>query len=114
VPPLAFTQDNSLPAIAWSANTVRLVKPATGEEVATLTTPDPRPLTWLAFSRDGTQLAAATENQVVQLWDLRLLRDQLKTLNLDWDLSDYPAPDPADQGVPARVQVLLRIPDVTP
>jgi len=53
---------------------------------------------WLAFSPSGTQLAVATEAHVIQLWDLRKLRQQLAELGLDWDQPPYP---PAPTNAPA-------------
>jgi hypothetical protein len=39
----------------------------------------------LAFSPDGATLAVMQRDSVVQLWDLRQLRQDLAALNLDWD-----------------------------
>jgi hypothetical protein len=47
-------------------------------------------MTAVCFNHDGTELAASTENHVVQLWDLRAIRRQLVALNLDWDMTPYP------------------------
>ena len=44
----------------------------------------------LCFNHDGTELAASTDNHVVQLWDLRSIRRQLRAMKLDWDLPAYP------------------------
>ncbi len=40
------------------------------------------------FSPDGGQLAVATHNHAIQLWDLRLIRRQLQEMDLDWDMSE--------------------------
>lgn len=82
--PLAFAPDGSVLAIAHSPKDVRLVDPATGRELATLTAPDRRLVSWLRFSPDGSRLAVACESQVIQLWDLRLIRGRLKAMGLDW------------------------------
>ena len=37
------------------------------------------------FSPDGDRLAVATNGDHVQLWDLRLIRQQLAAMGLDWD-----------------------------
>ena len=42
----------------------------------------------LRFSPDGGALAAATEEHTVQVWDLRLVWEELAALGLDWE----PAP----------------------
>jgi WD40 repeat protein len=84
VVPVAFSADGKLLAIAHNNRSVRLVDPATGQELATLTAPDPGVLTWLCFSPNGNQLAAAASNQTIQLWDLGLIRRQLTAMQLDW------------------------------
>jgi WD40 repeat protein len=89
--PAAFSRDGGLMAVSDISRTVRLVDPATGREIATLAAPDSGLHTRLCFSPDGSQLAVATETQTIQLWDLRLIRRQLATMNLDWDLTP-PAP----------------------
>jgi WD40 repeat protein len=106
--PLAFTQDGDLLAITRTPYAVQLVDPVSGQEYATVTAPDRRVITWLAFSPDGAQLAAAAagRERVIDLWDLRLLRRQLGKLGLDWDRKPYLAPD-ADQDLrPLEVTVL--------
>src|SRR5207245_1165431 len=61
-----------------------VLKADTLEEVAGLESPVPQLISWLAFSPSGDQLAVATETPFIQVWDLRWLRQQLKTLGLDW------------------------------
>jgi hypothetical protein len=56
----------------------------TYRELATLQAPETRSIFWLCFSRDNNLLAAACDNQVIQVWDLRHLRKELATLGLDW------------------------------
>jgi WD40 repeat protein len=58
-----------------------------------------------AFSPDGSQLVAVQHDQQVQLWDLRLLRQELAQMHLDWDLPPYsPTEKTAAQGM-ARLEV---------
>src|SRR5262249_8169410 len=74
----------------------RLIDPRTFRDLATLTSPEvsssePQRIHWLAFSPDGTHLAAACWTpHAVQLWDLRLIRRQLAALGLDWDAPAFP------------------------
>jgi len=82
---LAFRADGKGLALADSLREVRLVDPATGQELATLAAPSPQAIVALAFSPDGSRLAAACRDRVVQLWDLRLIRQQLAELHLDWN-----------------------------
>src|SRR5262249_15541898 len=48
--PLAFARDVPLLAITPTAQTVQLVDPASGRELATLTAPDRHIISWLCFS----------------------------------------------------------------
>jgi WD40 repeat protein len=82
---MAFTRDGKVLAIAWLRDLVRLVDVSNGKELATLTSPDPKPITKICFSPDEKQLAVATDNYVIHLWDLQGLRAQLAELGLDWD-----------------------------
>jgi WD40 repeat protein len=107
--PLAFTPDGSLLAITSNYSSVRLIDSTTDREVATLTAPDPQPISWLCFSPDGSQLAAATEAHVIHLWDLRRIRQQLAEMHLDWDLPPYkPAKDAGLPEHPLKVEILNR------
>src|SRR5262249_38924976 len=58
------------------------------------------------FSPDGSQLVTyAGRDGAFQVWNLRAIRQQLKEMDLDWDLPPYPAP-PSESTKPLRVQVL--------
>ncbi|MBL8039213.1 MAG: TIR domain-containing protein [Nitrospira sp.] len=80
--PIAFSADGKILAVASSQDHVKLLN-ASGnwEEIATLVAPDPRYLGWMRFSRTA-QLAAVTQNQVIQLWDLPIIREQLAEMRL--------------------------------
>jgi WD40 repeat protein len=86
--PVAFTRDGRMAAIASSRYTIQLVRlpendSTRPETIATLESPDRSPLEILAFSADGSRLAAATMNQLIQLWNLALLHDSLAELRLE-------------------------------
>jgi WD40 repeat protein len=83
--PLAFTPDGKILAIAHSLREVRLIETATGRELATLSAPEPHPISWLCFRPDGEQLAVACGDRVLQLWDLRRIRERLAEMGLDWE-----------------------------
>jgi WD40 repeat protein len=85
--PLAFSRDGRMLALARSAWTVQLIDAATGQEIATLSAPDPQHINALCFSPDAGHLAVATNNHTIQLWDLRLIRRQLQEMDLDWDVA---------------------------
>lgn len=82
--PIAFTPDGKVLAITPSQDRVKLLA-AEGnwEEITTLAAPDGKLLNWLRFSHTG-QLAAVSTNHVIQLWDLRLIREQLANMGLDF------------------------------
>jgi serine/threonine protein kinase/WD40 repeat protein/Tfp pilus assembly protein PilF len=90
---MAFTADSQLLAVNFTQQSIKLLRPVTGEDIATLVVAAPQDIVALAFSRDGGMLAAATRDQAIQLWDLRRVRRQLATLSLDWDLPPLPPPD---------------------
>jgi tetratricopeptide (TPR) repeat protein len=93
----AFTPDGHLLAIARTRNTVQLVDPATGRELATLGAPDSQNVAGLGFSPDGRFLVAALNAPRLQVWDLDAIRRGLATLGLDWS-----APTASDAQAPAR------------
>ena len=102
----AFTKDGKLLAVSHSQEALRLVHPENGKEVATLEFPMSRRRNVQCISPDGSLLV--TTGEAIQVWDLRLIRRQLKEMNLDWDLPDYPpAASLTDPTSPLRVQVLL-------
>jgi hypothetical protein len=82
---LAFSPDGKLLALELAAARVQLVDPATGHgQHAALEHYDARPVHALAFSVDGAQLAVGCNGHVVQLWNIRRIRDHLAKLGLDW------------------------------
>jgi WD40 repeat protein len=83
--PLAFSTDGKILAIAHAFREVRLIETVTGRELATLAAPEPHPIRWLCFRPDGEQLAVACEKGVLQLWDLRRIRERLVELGLGWE-----------------------------
>jgi len=91
----AFSPDRRLVALSVSAQQVRLAEAATGRAIAHLTTLQPLQTTPLAFSPDGTRLIASTNRKTALMWDLRLSREQLHTMDLDWDQPPFPPEGPA-------------------
>jgi serine/threonine protein kinase/WD40 repeat protein/tetratricopeptide (TPR) repeat protein len=103
--PLAFAPDSKILAILQNPRLVQLIEVATGQELARLTSPDPRPIVDLSISPDGSRLSAACGDGVIQVWDLRSLRLGLADLGLDWDLPPYPPLDRKKDATPLRVTV---------
>ena len=89
--PVAFARDGRTVALAASRYVIQLHKlPEPGLDeaalIATLESPDRLPLEILAFSPDSRHLAAATDGQIVLLWNLAALGEGLASLDLrrDW------------------------------
>jgi WD40 repeat protein/tetratricopeptide (TPR) repeat protein len=102
--PVAFSRDGKLAAIAQSPRTIRLIDSESGNEMATLAAPALEKLRSLCFSPDGSRLAAGTNSGVIQLWDLRRIREQLREMGLDWD-PPAETPRTADRPDPLQVDV---------
>ena len=101
--PPVFTRDGRLMAVGIAPDQVLLADAASGRELvrlATLASVTPTPM---AFSADGTKLAAATTRKNVLLWDLRQIREKLTPLGLDWDAPPYPASIAIAAGAAASV-----------
>jgi len=81
--PIEFSPDGRMLAVAANRRDVKLLHPQTGEEFATLTSPDSQNLSRLAFSADGGWLAG-TGSRAIQIWNVRVLRGELGTLGLAW------------------------------
>jgi len=89
----AFSPDSKLLALNDVFGTIALVEVATGREVARLTFPEPGWYHPACFSPDGAHLIAThADLKAIYVWDLRLVRQQLKARGLDWEGPDYPAP----------------------
>jgi WD40 repeat protein len=90
---IGFSRDSRMVAVAHSNFVVRLLSPGSGETLATLTAPDLNYLSWLCFSRDGSKLVAACESNVIQVWDLSLIRQRLDDLGIAHSLPHLPPPE---------------------
>jgi serine/threonine protein kinase/WD40 repeat protein len=84
---------------------IRLVRLATGEELARLEAPQQDSRTPLCFSPDGARLVIVDQERTRHVWDLRAVRRQLSDLGLDWDAPPFPPPVSAETTL--RVQVEL-------
>ena len=79
---MALTPDGRLAALLRERNRgVRLVSIPDGRELAELDTGEP-----LCFSQDGSLLATAgADRRTLLVWDLGLIRNELRDLKLDWE-----------------------------
>jgi len=105
-PVSAFSHDGRVLAIEHSQRTLKLLDIAKGfEELATLEMPEPMQFSWLAFSPDDAVLAAPDGTHQIHLWDLRLIRQQLASMKLDWGLP--PLPPAAGDGRSEKLTVVV-------
>jgi hypothetical protein len=109
--PAAFARDGSMMAIVPAIGQISLIGMSSFEYISTFTSPassssEPQRIAALAFSPDGTRLAAACWTpHAVQLWDLRLIRCQLAAMGLDWDAPAFPAASARTPSGPLKVTV---------
>ncbi len=101
---MAYSADGDTMAVSHSSSAVRLVYLRTGQTLAELEAQNPQMMSWLQFAPDGSWLAVACSTHVIQLWDLRRIRQQLAAMGLDWNGPSYPAAD-ADADLPIQVKV---------
>jgi eukaryotic-like serine/threonine-protein kinase len=105
-----FAPDSKLMAVEVSTGVIRLLDPAPGRELATLEDPN---LDWTylpVFTPDGTRLISSSNGKVkgIHVWDLRLLRQHLAEMGLDWEAPPYPPADPGSKTAqPLKVKLLL-------
>jgi serine/threonine protein kinase/WD40 repeat protein/tetratricopeptide (TPR) repeat protein len=101
--PVAFSPDRVTAAIAYSSRTIRLIECVSGRELATLSAPESEELKSLCFTPAGDRLFAGTWQGVIQVWDLRRIREQLRALGLDWN---PPLARTADEPKPLKGEVV--------
>jgi WD40 repeat protein/Tfp pilus assembly protein PilF len=101
----AYSPDGQLLALAISPEEVQLSNPLMEPVYGVFPIPMQKRVTSMCFSPDGCELVISTERDV-HIWDLGLIRRQLKEMDLDWDAAPPPpAKSPTDQ-LPLRVVVL--------
>jgi WD40 repeat protein len=104
----AFSDDGALLAISDEARgTIRLCDPNSGRDVARLACSVPSWLLPVCFSPDGSLLVVyANETNTMHAFDLRLIREDLKQLDLDWDAPPLP-PLRVAEAEPLHVEIDL-------
>jgi WD40 repeat protein len=101
--PVAFSADGAVMAYAASHAAVGLAETHTGRELARFEAPQPAAGKWLALSADGSQLVVAVDGRTLHHWDLRLLRQELAAMQLDWPQPAFPPAERA--GGPIRIEL---------
>jgi WD40 repeat protein len=80
----AFSSRGDMLALQQTDDRIALVDARNATLLATLETPRPLRLAYLCITGDGEQIAALGADQVIQLWDIRALRSELRARGLDW------------------------------
>jgi hypothetical protein len=63
--------------------------------------------TSVLFGPDGTRLAATTDYNVLVLWNLRRIREELAALGLDWEMPPHPSSGRAAEAMEPLFKKLL-------
>jgi hypothetical protein len=93
---VAFSPDGRLMALEMAPGVIHLKEISTARTVCKLEDPGGDRAVWMGFDGAGTQLVvSAPYAKAIHVWDLRLIRAQLKTMGLDWDWPEFaPAAEP--------------------
>jgi WD40 repeat protein len=106
---VAFSPDGKLMALEMAPAVVHLKEVDTGRTIVKLEDPHGDRATWMAFTPDGAKLVVVgLYARAIHLWDLRLIREQLKRMHLDWDWPEFP-PAPRAETAPAPLTIEVRI-----
>jgi WD40 repeat protein len=104
---MAFSPDSRLLAVCHDSSEIRLVRVPGLEPVARFFLPCEGNIVTLRFSPDGQTLAALETTGDIHLWDLRVVRSELRNLGLDWN---YPAFEgPASPAAAAPTAIALDV-----
>jgi WD40 repeat protein len=97
---IGFSADSRMLAIGEPNGEVRLIDPRSGTDVARIMHPVPQSAAHLCFTGDHRRLVAlpADGKAPTRIWNLRELREALRTYKLDWpqDSLNMDAVAPAD------------------
>ena len=63
---------------------IRLFDSTTGHEIATLEDPSLDFAQQILFTPDASKIVAINANTGIRVWDLRLIRQHLTSMGLDW------------------------------
>lgn len=99
-----FSPDGRILAMPLSPSAIRLIDTETWLPLARFQSPEADAVGVVGFTPDSGRLVVATRAGPVHIWDLRLIREQLRTMGLDWDHPPYQAP-PATQPRSIRVEL---------
>jgi eukaryotic-like serine/threonine-protein kinase len=90
--PFSWSADGRLLAIHDVHSVIRLVEPDSGIEVCRLTGPEARWYAMACLTPDTSKLIAVVSDlSALYVWDMRLIRKELRELGMDWDWEEFPA-----------------------
>jgi serine/threonine protein kinase/WD40 repeat protein len=101
----AFSPDGKVMARTMAGYKIQLLETLTGKSLAALEPPGRVVLGRFQFSPDGNYLAAMQTDQQMQLWDLRLIRQDLREMHLDWDMPPYPPVETPTNAIPVTLEI---------
>ncbi len=99
-----FSGDSQLLAMHTHTSAVRLVEVATGRELCRLEDPSGDTLSTVLFAPGDRRLVTINVVKGIRVWDLPLIRQQLKERDLDWGAPPYDAAPLSTQHSPLQVQ----------
>jgi serine/threonine protein kinase/WD40 repeat protein len=105
--PLCFSPSSDLLAVETGAGAVQCYDPETGRKLMRFEAPHQDGARWLGFTPNGTRLVATcNESAPIHVWDLHLIRQELRELGLDWDRPPYAAFSEAGMRPKPRLRVV--------
>jgi WD40 repeat protein len=92
---VAFSPDARLMALEMAPGIIHLMDAVTARTLARLEDPHGDTAGWMSFTPDGTQLVVTSVlARAVHIWNLRLIRQRLGEIGLNWDAPPFPPADP--------------------
>ena len=105
---VAFSPDQTLLALERHPAVIDLIEAASGRTLARLEDPRTDRTQWLGFTPNGAQLVAISKYaKAIHVWDLRAIREQLASIDLDTESPRNASAAKPETGPPLVVEVLL-------
>jgi tetratricopeptide (TPR) repeat protein len=101
--PWNTSPDGSIAVVGLTSGVYRLVEVSSGRELARLEDPEQNSLP-AAFTPAGEKLVTTAKNGL-RIWDLRLIRQELRKLDLDWHAPPFPPPE-EKKAIPLKIKII--------